>query len=181
MKLKTMISFYKERGDIKKELQLIGIEQPYRTSRFYLIKNYADFLLKNITIGMLVPCDENGDVLEEPKDEKLCKYCPLESWKSNSKGESCEGSRCDIAYENYKDEYQKAKERILFKGFKVVEIYNGIAYSKSISDSSGLIHLFWLDNITQTWKLSFDLTNIESLTKFSGIELTETAIKEIGL
>ena len=166
MKLKTMISFVKEQGDIKKEVQLIGIEQPYRTSRFYLIQNYADFLLKNITIGMLVPCDEFGNVLEEPLQEHYADYTDEQNVKD---------WLCNL------EKYNQAQERILFKGFKVVDVHNGIAYSKSISDNSGLIHLFWLDNITQTWKLSFHLTNIESITKFIGIELTETAIKEIGL
>ena len=77
--------------------------------------------------------------------------------------------------------YRQAKDRVLFKGFKVVDIDNGIRYSKSISDESGILHLFWLDNITQTWTSSSGLTDIESLSKLGALELTETALKEIGL
>lgn len=78
--------------------------------------NYANFLKQPLELWMLVPCDENGNVLkEEVIDEELCKYCPLESSKFDSKGNSCEGSRCDVAAENYKDIYQQAKERCLFE------------------------------------------------------------------
>jgi hypothetical protein len=41
--------------------------------------------------------------------------------------------------------------------------------------------LFWFDKISQTWEISGRLTNIESLTNLGAIELTEIALKEIGL
>jgi hypothetical protein len=52
--------------------------------------NYANFLNQPLKLEMIVPCDEDGNVLEEPIDEKLCKYCPIGDWKSNSIGDSCE-------------------------------------------------------------------------------------------
>jgi hypothetical protein len=79
------------------------------------------------------------------------------------------------------EKYNKAKERVLFKGFKVLDYKHGSLYSKVIVDSTGFIHLFWFDKITQTWEISRGLANIESLTKFGGVELTEIALKEIGL
>jgi hypothetical protein len=166
MKLIPLISFVKKQGNIGMEIQSIGHQQSDRTRRFYLIQKYANFLLKDIIIGMVVPCDEFGNFLEEPLQEHYVD-CTEEQ---NAK---------DWLYNLEK--YNEAKERVLFKDFKVVDVNNGIAYSKSISDASGLIHLFWLDKITQTWGLSSGLTNIESLTKFCPIELTETALKELGL
>jgi hypothetical protein len=166
MKLKTMIRFVKEQGDIKKEVKSIGHQQSDRARRFYLIQKYADFLLKDIGIGMIVPCDEFGNVLKEPNQDNY--------------------AFCSVNGENYEYDllkYQQAKDRVLFKGFKVVHIpkNGGSVYSDSISDSSGLIHLFWYSKITETWSLSHGLTTIENLAIFNSIELTETALKEIGL
>jgi hypothetical protein len=81
------------------------------------IISYAHFLKQPLTLGMFVACDEYGDILEEPLDEKLCEYCPIENWKHDSKGYSCEGSRCNIAHDNYLDKFKEAEERVLFYGF----------------------------------------------------------------
>ena len=37
--------------------------------------------------------------------EELCDYCPLEEWKKGyTSMHSCEGCRCDEAYQNYLDD-----------------------------------------------------------------------------
>lgn len=161
MKLTSMINFVKKQGNIGMEIQSIGHQQSDRVRRFYLIQKYADFLLKEISTGMVVPCDEFGTPLNKPEEH-------LEN---------------RTLYYQELDIYQKAKNRVLFKGFKVVHIpkNGGSVYSDSISDSSGLIHLFWYSKITETWSLSHGLTTIENLAIFNSIELTETALKEIGL
>ncbi len=166
MKLIPMIAFVKKQGNIGIEIQSIGHQQSDRARRFYLIQKYADFLLKDIKKGMFVPCDEFDNILEEPLQEHYTD-CTEEQ---NAK---------DWLYNLEK--YNQAKERVLFKGFKVVDMENVVAYSKSIKDGSGLIHLFWFDKITETWGLSHGVTTIETLTIFNSIELTETALKEIGL
>lgn len=133
--------------------------------------NYDNFLSQPLELWMFVPCDENGSVLEEPKEEQLCSYCPLESWKSNSKGDSCEGSKCDVASENYEDKYQQAKERVLF------DVY--LAYIHS--DDSGLFvqHELFGDGFYIT---ADGETTIEYLLEFTKtLELTPNAIKQLGL
>jgi|LakMenEpi03Aug12_release.lakeMendotaPanAssembly.Ray.scaffolds.fasta_scaffold04517_21 hypothetical protein len=169
MKLTSMINFVKKQGNIGMEIQSLRHQQSDRARRFYLIQKYADFLLKDIKKGIFVPCDEFDNILEEPLQEHYTD-CTEEQ---NAK---------DWLYNLEK--YNQAKERVLFRDciseFKVVDVRNGISYVKSISDDTGLVHLFWLDNITQTWRLSSDLTNIESLARFGIMELTETALKEIG-
>jgi len=164
MKLIPMITFVKKQGNIGMEVQSIGHQQSDRARRFYLIQNYADFLLKEIFIGMVVPCDEFGNVLEEPKywNEKYNDNIPSDEFDLCTK-------------------YYEAENRVLFKGFKVCDYSNGSIYSKTITDEKGLFHFFWFDKITQTWSVSIGLTTIEFLTKFGTIELTETALKEIGL
>lgn len=54
------------------------------------IRKYANFLKQPLELGMFVPCDEDGNVLEEP----ICQEYAL-----------------------YNKKYQKSKERCLFEGF----------------------------------------------------------------
>ena len=163
-----MTKFIKEQSNIGMEIQSLTYQQSDRARRYYLIQRYAYFLLKDIKIGMVVPCDEFGNILEEPLQEHYTDCTEEQNTK-------------DWLYNLEK--YNEAKERVLFKGFKVVHIpkNGGSVYSDSISDSSGLIHLFWYSKITETWSLSHGLTTIENLAIFNSIELTETALKEIGL
>lgn len=58
---------------------------------------YANFLKQPLTLGMFVPCDEYGNVLEEPID-----------------------TICGV--ERYSEKYQQAKERVLFEFFEVIHI-----------------------------------------------------------
>lgn len=142
------------------------------------IANYANFLKQPLELWMFAPCDEDGNILEEPKDEALCEYCPLENWKSDSKGESCEGSRCDVATENYNKKYYQAKERCFFEGFKVTSdkfIHDTCHYF--IEDKNGFKPLW---NFNNKWEFYSRYKTIEDLVKYSP-ELTLTAQKQIGL
>ena len=130
------------------------------------IKKYANFLKQPLKKGMFVPCDEFDNILEEPLQEHYTD-CTEEQ---NAK---------DWLYNLEK--YNEAKERVLFKGFKVRDYKHGSLYSKTITDETGLIHLFWFDKITETWYLSHDLKTVEHLTILKCLELTETSLKEIGL
>ena len=107
---------------------------------------YSKFLSQPLELWMFVPCNEDGNVLEEPKDKNLCEYCPIGSWKSDSKGNSCEGSKCDVASENYIDVLNEAKERVLFEGifseydleqiFKHKTIEDLIPYDLTLTDTA---------------------------------------------
>jgi hypothetical protein len=133
--------------------------------RFIKIVKYAEFLKKPASIGMFVPCDLNGNVLEN-----FSTHFPT----GNNELEET------IFAKN--KEYQEAEERVLFKNFQVVNlpIKQGL-YSKSIADGSGLIHLFWYSKVTEIWSLSHGLNTIEDLAIFNSIELTQTALKKISL
>jgi hypothetical protein len=61
------------------------------------IRDYANFLKQPLELWMFVPCDEDGNVLEEPKDE----------------GQTL------VRLEKDFKEYQQAKERCLFEGFEL--------------------------------------------------------------
>lgn len=105
------------------------------TSRTY---NYAIFLKQPLELWMFVPCDEDGNVL----DVVPCYADGIE--KVN--------------------EYKKAKERCLFKGFKM---YKGNPYNYNKARA------FTQDYIDEKWI-------IEKIIHWD-LELTESAIKQSGL
>ena len=102
------------------------------------IYNYATFLKQHLKLEMFVPCDEDGNVLE------IVPYYAYSVEKVN--------------------EYKKAKERCLFKGFKM---YKGNPYNYNKARA------FTQDYIDEKWI-------IEKIIHWD-LELTESAIKQSGL
>jgi len=72
---------------------------------FEIIIYYANFLKQALELWMFVPCDEDGNVLEEPVH--------YETWL---KLHESEGST--IGFDEHL-KYQQAKERCLFAGFRI--------------------------------------------------------------
>ena len=113
-------------------------KQPYvEGTKYKDLVNYAKFLKQPLKLGMFVPCDEDGNILEKPSAES---YIILET---------CEYSKEWI-------DYKKAKEKVLF-------------VFKPHFDISVIKH-----HISQG-------RNIEYLANFGELELTESALKQIGL
>ena len=102
------------------------------------IVKYANFLKQPLKLEMFVPCDEDGDILEEHEDYE---------------------QRLPNMMTEYNDEiyrYEQAKEKVLF-------------VFKPHFDISAIKHHILQDR------------NIEYLANFGELELTENAIKQIGL
>lgn len=97
-----------------------------------VILGYATFLKQPLTLGMFVPTDEDGIVLEEP-------------------------IYTIGGVEQYAENYQQAKERVLF-------------------ESVSLQHAKWL---IDTFTLIEDITSIQS--SMTPIYLTPQALKQIGI
>ncbi len=115
------------------------------------ILNYAMFLKQTLTLGMFVPCDLDGNVLQEA---------------------------IDLTEDNFEEvnhkiiEYEEAKDRFLFEGFKWIN-------SKCISTDDIDIY-FDSDGIKAYNVLKItDLCSIENLIEFN-LELTQTAQKQIS-
>ncbi|MCJ8153238.1 hypothetical protein MKJ01_05615 [Chryseobacterium sp. SSA4.19] len=89
MKLKPMMDFVLEQK--QKTTSETDYAKPLK-----LIFNYANFLKQPLTLGMFVPCDENGNVLEKPEN-------------------FIEGYDSEYNEEIYN--YMRVKEKVLFKGF----------------------------------------------------------------
>ncbi|WP_312922559.1 hypothetical protein [Empedobacter brevis] len=121
--------------------------------------NFDNFLEHALHLGMFVPTDEEGNVLEEP--EKLKKrlkiFHPNHSVPYN-------GINTTLGY--YITEYQQAKERVLFEGFYV--------------DIDTLCHSdYWLC-ITSLLK-EYDIEDLINILCADEVILTEAAKKQIGL
>ena len=77
-------------------------KQPYvEGTKYKDLVNYAKFLKQYLSLGMFVPCDDEGNVLEEPKDYE---------------------QRLPNMMTEYNDEiyrYKQAKDKVLFEGFHI--------------------------------------------------------------
>ena len=150
MKLISMVDFVLENA-----------KQPYvEGTKYKDLVNYAKFLKQYLSLGMFVPCDDEGNVLEEPKDYE---------------------QRLPNMMTEYNDEiyrYKQAKEKVLFEGFYIergsTDVDNLTTY---------LIHNNFGDiAFKKDWKDEWEfIGDLESLSNLNEIELTENAIKQIGL
>ena len=77
MKLISMTDFVLQEQKGGQQVNSITSQLHYRLR---CIKKYAEFLKQEIKIEMLVPCDENGEILERPvfqenfSEEQLCDF-----------------------------------------------------------------------------------------------------------
>ena len=120
--------------------------------------NYANFLNQPLTLGMFVPCDEDGNVLEEPNGFDL--------WISGIVSDSDEFNK-----------YQQAKEKVLFEGF--FDTINYPQYSHYISD--GMQSVFYMTKNGSTYKNILGMEKVEYLTNKTPVILTPNAIKQFYL
>ena len=128
-----------------------------------VLNNYKDFLKKHLKLEMFVPCDEDGNILKEPKRwEDYLQY--PDSFDGNKEW--------DELYD-----YQQAKEKVLFEGFY---------YQSNFSEKQNKLYEYIRNKHPHVF--SFEQINnstVESLLigykKEFLITLTETAIKQIGL
>ena len=111
------------------------------------IRNYAKFLKQPLKLEMFVPCDEDGNVLEKPENY-------IEGY--------------DDAYNDEIYNYLRAKEKVLFKGFKINGNY--IYYGHFMVCLISEIELYTVESL-----LNHFIPETEE------VQLTESALKQIGL
>ncbi len=130
---------------------------------------YAKFLKQPLSLGMFVPCDLEGNVLEMPHN--FCEYVP-NMLRLN-------GYQSDFWYDECR-KYQQAKERVLFKGFEITT-----SQHKGFTITDGWNKLSFYNNYIKTQGnicLNKSITTIEGLSNLKNskaIILTESAIKQI--
>ncbi len=119
------------------------------------IVNYANFLKQPLKLEMFVPCDEDGNVLEMPVNYDIW----LELHNKNVDGEK--GTIGFLLHE----EYEKAKEKVLFDNFKFVN-----THKEGIDNNLDYFVFTWGDrfgltkkeDVYRTW---FQLFTVEDLIK----------------
>ena len=114
--------------------------------------NYDSFLKQSLNLGMFVPCDEDGNVLEEPSNYQLYE---LGVAPNDEQIKECGA-------------YEKAKEKFLFEGIEFRT--NGVNFL-IINEDTFAFHDF---------NIKFKNLTVEFLVQYN-LQLTESAIKQIGL
>jgi len=140
--------------DFVLEQEKKGMQNTDRPLRFERILKYAKFLKQTLTLSMFVPCDDDGNVLEEPKTPHTF---------------SSENSDDYIKkWEKELEQYQQAKERVIFDGYKVIKFEDYYI----IYDSHG----------RETWVSWNKSKTIESLiNEITEVTITPNAVKTYQL
>ncbi|WP_394749551.1 hypothetical protein [Spongiimicrobium salis] len=131
------------------------------------IVRYNDFLQQELTLGMFIPCDEEGKPMEEPREDNF-NTGDLET-DYNS-------------YANYFNEYQEAKSKVLFKGVEIqkdkkgIDFYNGIRVHNNVKNISDMWSIVFVNGLPRNLKIKTieDLVN-----RVLRLELTEYAIEKL--
>ena len=158
IKLQSMTDFIESKKPIHAYLQNESFSaiQTHINETYDLFFKYCDFLKQPLQLGFFVPCDEEGNVLEEPKRWNDYLEFP----------DSFDGNKEWGELYNY----ETAKERVLFKGFEARMFGWKKLYYVKLGDNKNSIYTFPnLRNYT-----------IENLVRLE-VELTDSAIKQIGI
>lgn len=136
----------------------------YKRNVYDEILNYANFIKQPLLLSMFVPCDEDDNPIQKPKehiDNRSLYYKELE-------------------------QYQKALDRVLFEEFEIQDYEKHkildheetvFLTSKDIDDGDCIAHRHKSNKY-----FYYNYETIESLTLFyTEINLTDSAIKQIGL
>ena len=126
--------------------------------KFTDISRYAMFLKLPLKLEMFVPCDEDGNVLEEPKIE-----------------EEYVDEHTTQIFAQYQYDLDKAKEKVLFEGFKIYDyklnVFFYLGRRKTLSYDKKRKDFITIGLLPETVE---DLINISSQ-----IKLSQTALNSI--
>lgn len=148
---------------LEQEQNYANVTRCVKKNPFLLVVDYAKFMKQTLTLGMLVPCDRDGN----PYDLK-----EVEAWKNH-----------DQYSRYYKEElafFEEAKEKVLFKGVR----HHDIQPSTDWNYYSLNFHTIAECSNLGKYHIVPKLHNIESLLNLSSvdkIELTESSLRQIGI
>ncbi len=123
-----------------------------RSGHFHiLMRDYANFLKQRLELWMFVPCDKEGRVIK-------CLENIVEYYVEGEQGK----------YFLQDEQYKKAKERVLFENIKTVHLDQADDYEVTVELIKG-------------YGFEIDLNGTVEEVIFAALELTPTALKQIGL
>jgi len=149
-------TFYEE---IEEELLQVQVNFAKRC------RGYANFLKRELELGMFIPCDDDGNVLERPNN-----WAYFKSYGVN-----------DLSKRDAKNclKYQKAKEAVLFEGVEIRKDKYKQVKRTFIEHKEFRVHLkleYWNGKIENN--LTLEGKTIEDLIAYN-LNLTDNAIKQI--
>jgi hypothetical protein len=122
-----------------------------------ILLNYATFLKQTLTFGMFIPCDDEGNILEEPKG--------FRDYINNKDSVNPAKNNDHIL------QFEKAKGKVLFEGFEYIE-------------SDGHHYALCEKNSLRINKLNMGIYTIEDLIKkeeYNRLTFTPAALDAIGI
>lgn len=139
-----------------------------------VVGSYAKFLRQKLELWMFVPCDAEGNVLDNPSELK-----DLGHYDHN---ENDDREWDKETYKSDLDAYQQSKSRCLFEGFEVVDIIDeklfvGERFQFNVHRNKFEFYEHFENKMPKYIGRAVD---IEDLVPY-GLTLTATAIKKIGL
>ena len=104
------------------------------TRKLQLLAKHCEFLQKPLTLGMFVPTDEDGNVLEEP------------DFFSGDYDDNGFGDVDKYQYKLDSKQYQQAKDRVLFEGFEIFD--RSLNLDNNLFFSVGYLHNYNIEYLT---------------------------------
>ncbi len=120
---------------------------------------YATFMEDKPKLWMFVPCDEEGNVMEEPM-------------------RVFDGAESDpeLIYQNELAEYREAEQKVIFEGFKIEKSSDDDIYFLRLNNKA-----FSIISYNKIYGFT-KITTIELLLRdFPNLEVTQSKAKELGL
>ena len=127
MKLISMTVFVLEQSK-----RIMNVEITHLESHNQIV-NYANFLKQPLKLEMFVPCDDNGNVLED-----------------------IIGNGMIHNYSEKVTQYEQAKEKVLFDGFDIYS--NGDLHNAFVTFESNRLEIMNVENLITDFQYSFYLT-----------------------
>lgn len=132
------------------------------------IYNYAQFLIQPLTLGMFIPCNEEGNVWKFPPTQEEWEWCKKDS------------TEAEQSFKQKEFYYQQSKNKVVFEGFELHNEKNVInrefgivivfdAIISILTEGNNGLGGFYKNDVTIEDLVILDLT------------LAENAIKQIGL
>lgn len=124
--------------------------------RFWNCEEYAKLLKTPLTLGILLPCDLEGNVLEKPTPTDFDNY-----HEEYGNILDAEGTK---EYEEALEQYQQALDRVLFEGFHIEKHENN---SFSIICENNILNVMWNFSDERGWFPARGIKTIEDLVPYN--------------
>lgn len=151
-----LISVARYVNKIKPKTRITNTETLAKLYTYVL--SYTRLILKKPTLGMFIPCDENGNYLEEPKESDFRNYHGI------------------CVYARAVNKHRIAQERVIFEGWEIDNVSESKNMKVIRNKESNQRFEFWSDGEMKSYLM--DLKKDEEYKEIKTLEdLTEYSLK----